>query len=149
MELSRCLLNPQLRLQPLVSLMRHCLSSTFANLWVIGFWQCSSQHTHRVLFCVTRVRMERLELSNLAALDPKSSVSTNSTTSACDYYISTQKQQLQQPLQSLQQMPRMQLFHCILLGLVVFLDFPQSIYQQSQLDSNQRPHAYQASALTN
>jgi hypothetical protein len=28
------------------------------------------------------VRMERLELSHLAALDPKSSVSTNSTTSA-------------------------------------------------------------------
>jgi hypothetical protein len=29
------------------------------------------------------VRTERLELSHLAALEPKSSVSTNSTTSAC------------------------------------------------------------------
>ncbi len=34
------------------------------------------------------VRAERLELSHLAALDPKSSVSTNSTTPAIQYVLS-------------------------------------------------------------
>ena len=39
-------------------------------------WRPFAGHHHLI------VRMERLELSHLAALDPKSSVSTNFTTSA-------------------------------------------------------------------
>ena len=38
------------------------------------------------------VRTERLELSHLAALEPKSSVSTNSTTSAFQYFLKQRRQ---------------------------------------------------------
>ena len=37
-----CTLITRLGLRPHELPMRHCLSSTFANLSVIGFWQCPS-----------------------------------------------------------------------------------------------------------
>ena len=47
---------------------------------LLGFGSVPVSILIEYFFGVTFVRMERLELSNLAALDPKSSVSTNSTT---------------------------------------------------------------------
>ncbi len=43
---------------------------------------CSNKKASRLREAFFAVRAERLELSHLAALDPKSSVSTNSTTPA-------------------------------------------------------------------